>query len=371
MHKRSHSDELYILDCKHCYMKNRRTFLKNSGAAALATLMFSSGKALSLFKDSTAVYSYGNGNSSNPLNFEISLAEFSFAAELMSGKMTNLEFPAKAKNGFGINVLEYVSGFFNNKHTDAAYLKELKQRCDDLGMINNLIMVDGANIADLDTDKRKKAVEAHYAWVDAAKFLGCSSIRVNLGDAMKAITGAEDDPPEEAAKTAADGYRQLLEYAAKQDMHVIVENHFGNSTDIDWLVGVIKTVDMPNAGLLPDFGNFCRQRSKPETNDIKGLMATKCIREYDKYEGVKKMMPYIKGVSAKSHKFDKNGNETETDFYKMFRIIKDNGGTKGYVGIEYEGGFMSMYNPGAGYLPADEGIKATKQLLEKVRSEIK
>lgn len=311
-----------------------------------------------------------NSSASAGFDFEISLAEFSFAGELMSGKMTNMEFPAKAKNDFGINVVEYVSGFFNNKHTDQAYLKELKQRCDDLGVKNNLIMVDGANIADLDATKRKKAVESHYAWVDAAKFLGCDTIRVNLGDTMKAITGAEDDPAEEAAKTAADGYRQLLEYAAKQDMYVIVENHFGNSTDIDWLVGVIKTVNMSNAGLLPDFGNFCRQRSKPETNDIKGLMATKCVKEYDRYEGVEKMMPYAKGVSAKSHKFDVSGNETETDFYKMFRIIKEHGGTKGYVGIEYEGGFMNMYNPDAGYLPADEGIKATKLLLEKVRSEM-
>ena len=346
-------------------MKNRRTFLKNTGALALGGLVLPSLKAADFAKD----YYGGNGNLP-AFDFEISLAEFSFAGELMSGKMTNMEFPAKAKNEFDIHVLEYVSGFFNNKHTDAAYLKELKQRCDDLGMKNNLIMVDGANIADLDTAKRKTAVETHYAWVDAAKFLGCSSIRVNLGDVMKVMTGAEDDPAEEAAKTAADGYHQLLEYAAKQDMHVIVENHFGNSTDIDWLVGVIKTVNMPNAGLLPDFGNFCRQRSKPETNDIKGLMATKCIKEYDKYEGVRKMMPYVKGVSAKSHKFDANGDETETDFYKMFKIIKDNGGPKGYVGIEYEGGFMNLYNPGAGYLPADEGVKATKLLLEKIRSEM-
>lgn len=347
-------------------MNNRRRFLKNSGAFAIGGLLLPTFKALAFDED----FSSGLHNNLAAFDFEISLAEFSFAAELMSGKMQNMEFPAKAKNDFGINVLEYVSGFFNNKHTDASYLKELKQRCDDLGMKNNLIMVDGANIADLDTAKRKKAVESHYAWVDAAKFLGCDTIRVNLGDTMKAITGVPDDPAEEAAKTAADGYRQLLEYAAKQDMHVIVENHFGNSTDIDWLVGVMKVVNMPNAGLLPDFGNFCRQRSKPETNDIKGLMATKCIKEYDKYEGVKKMMPYVKGVSAKSHKFDAAGNETEVDFYKMFNIIKEGGGPKGYVGIEYEGGFMNMYNPEAGYLPADEGIIATKKLLEKVRSEM-
>ncbi|GAB3950780.1 sugar phosphate isomerase/epimerase [Spirosoma harenae] len=302
-------------------------------------------------------------------NFEISLAEFSYFPDIMSGKMTNLDFPAKVKKDFGINVLEYVSMFFNNKHTDQAYLKDLKQRCDDLGMKNNLIMVDGANIADLDAAKRQKAVEAHYAWIDAAKFLGCNSIRVNLGDSSKALTGVPDDPAEEASKSAADGYHKLLEFAAKSKMDVIVENHFGNSTDIDWLVGVLKQVNMPNAGLLPDFGNFCRQRSKPVTNDIKGVMDTKCIQEYDKYEGVKKMMPYAKGISAKTHKFDAQGNETEIDFRRMFKIIKD-AGFKGYVGIEYEGGLMNMYNPTGGYLSATDGIRATKTLLERVRTEL-
>lgn len=303
------------------------------------------------------------------LQFEISLAEFSFAPELYAGKMKNMDFPARAKKEFGVNVLEYVSGFFGDKHTDMAYLKELKQRTDDLGMKNHLIMVDGANIADLDTAKRRKAVESHHAWVDAARFLGCTTIRVNLGDTSKAISGVPDDPAEEAAKTAADGYHQLLDYAAKQKMNVIVENHFGNSTDIDWLVGIMKAVNMPNAGLLPDFGNFCRQRSKPETADIKGIMGTKCLQEYDRYEGVRKMMPYAKGISAKTHKFDAAGNETETDFMRMFGIIKA-AGFSGYVGIEYEGGFMNMYNPGSGYLTSDEGVIATKKLLERVRKEL-
>lgn len=339
-------------------IQSRRDFLNQLGLTA-AGLSLSSVLPTPTFADTAA----------KKFSFDISLAEFSFAGELMSGKMTNMEFPARTKTDFGINVLEYVSMFFNNKHTDQAYLKELKQRTDDLGMKNNLIMVDGANIADLDAAKRQKAVESHYAWVDAAKYLGCSSIRVNLGDTSKAMTGVEDDPADEAAKSAADGYHKLLEYAAKAKMDVIVENHFGNSTDIDWLVGVLKQVNMPNAGLLPDFGNFCRQRSKPETNDIKGIMGTKCVKEYDRYEGVKKMMPYAKGISAKTHKFDAAGNETETDFRKMFKIIKD-AGFKGYVGIEYEGGIIGMYNPTGGYLPTNGGIQATKTLLERVRTEL-
>ncbi|WP_026262576.1 sugar phosphate isomerase/epimerase family protein [Spirosoma panaciterrae] len=338
--------------------QTRRQFLSQLGMAA-AGVSLSSALPTQTFADMAL----------KKFSFEISLAEFSFFPEIMSGKMTNLDFPARAKNDFGINVLEYVSMFFNNKHTDPGYLKDLKQRCDDLGMKNNLIMVDGANIADLDAAKRQKAVEDHYAWVDAAKYLGCASIRVNLGDSSKALTGTPDDPAEEAAKSAADGYHKLLEYAAKQNINVIVENHFGNSTDIDWLVDVLKAVNMPNAGLLPDFGNFCRQRSKPETNDIKGIMATKCLQEYDRYEGVKKMMPYAKGISAKTHKFDAQGNETETDFRRMFKIIKE-AGFKGYVGIEYEGGLMNMYNQTAGYLPTTDGIKATKTLLERVRTEL-
>jgi sugar phosphate isomerase/epimerase len=347
-------------------MKDRRSFLKYSGTLALGSLLL---PKMNLGAGTLTDPKHGDRKSTGAFDFKISLAEFSFAGQLMSGKMKNMDFPAKAKNEFGINVIEYVSGFFNNKHTDAAYLKELKQRCDDLGMKNNLIMVDGENIADLDKAKRKHAVESHYPWVDAAKFLGCGMIRVNLGDTMKAMTGAPDDPPEESAKAAAEGYHMVLEYAAKQGMGVIVENHVGNSTNIDWLVGVIQAVGMPNAGLLPDLGNFCMQRSKPQTNDIKGMMATKCLQEYDKYEGVQKMMPYAKGISAKSHKFDAQGNETEIDYFRIFRIVKE-AGLQGYVGIEYEGGFYNLFDPSAGYLPDEDGVKATKALLERVREEL-
>src|SRR6218665_1959065 len=174
-------------------MNNRREFLSQLGLVT-AGLGLSSLLPESVFAAETA----------KKFTFEISLAEFSFASDLYTGKMKNMDFPARAKNEFGISVLEYVSGFFNNKHTDQTYLKELKQRCDDLGMKNHLIMVDGANIASLDADKRQKAVEAHYPWVDAAKYLGCTTIRVNLGDAMAAMSGkGEEGTMEEVGKAAA------------------------------------------------------------------------------------------------------------------------------------------------------------------------
>ena len=113
--------------------------------------------------------------------FEISLAEWSLHRTLQAGKMTNMDFPAKAKNEFGINAIEYVDQFFKDKAKDQQYLSELKQRTADLGVRNVLIMVDTAgSLGETDIAKRKAAVEDHYQWIDAAKFLGCHSIRVNL-----------------------------------------------------------------------------------------------------------------------------------------------------------------------------------------------
>lgn len=308
----------------------------------------------------------------NNFTFEISLAQFSFASEIYGGKMTMLDFPQRAVNEFEINVLEYVSGFFNNKHTDTAYMKELKQICDDLGAKNHLIMVDGDNLAALDTSKRQKAVESHYPWVDAAKYLGCSAIRVNLGDAMAVLTGkGEEGSPEDTAKAAVEGYGKLLEYAEKSGMNVIVENHFGYSSNPEWLLGILKQLPSKNKGLLPDFGNFCLERSKPESFDLPGLMKTTCLKEYDRYEGVKKMMPFAKGISAKTHAFGSKGDDLETDFIKMFNLIKASGWTGGYVGIEYEGGLKRDMGGDTSFLSNDEGIKATKKLLERVLEKMK
>jgi len=323
---------------------NRRKFIQQLGLSAIGA-----GVASSLPWNAFAT--------SSKTFFDISLAQFSFASEFFTGKHNTLDFPARARNDFGIGIVEYVSMFFADKATDAEFLKELKKRADDVGVKNNLIMVDDKNIADLDAAKRKEAVESHYKWVDAAKVLGCNSIRVNLGS-IDQEAGAE-----EVAKAAVDGYSKLLEYGTKNQLDIIVENHVSHSCNGKWLAGVMKQVNNPRAGVLPDFGNFCVKRTKPATMDIAGYMATKCLEEYDKYKGVEELMPYAKGVSAKSHKFDAQGNETEIDFERMFDIIRKSK-FKGIVGIEYEGGLMHMAGQ-PGYLSNEDGIRVTKKLLEK------
>jgi len=293
-------------------------------------------------------------------HFEISLAEFSLAGSLFSGKLKNMDFPAKAKNDFGINAVEYVSMFWADKAKDQAYLNELKQRTADLGVQNVLIMVDSeGDLGASDASARQKAIENHYKWVDAAKFLGCHSIRVNMDG---------DGTPEEIMKAGVDGYGKLVEYGQKAGIGVIIENHITISTNPDWLVSLLKQVNNPYAGCLPDFGNFI-QREKPKAMTMEGFRDAKVIHEYDKYDGVKKLMPFAKGVSAKTHLFDDNGNCTDTDFAKIMPIV-NKGITKnfkGFVGIEYEGGFMKMMGAKENYLDEDAGIRATKALLEKYR----
>jgi len=267
--------------------------------------------------------------------FKISLAEWSFHRTLGDGKMTNLDFPVVAKRDFGIDGVEYVNSFFKDKAKDAAYLAELKKRCTDNGVQSVLIMCDDEGaLGDPDSGERLKAVENHYKWVDAAKFLGCHSIRVNAHS-----EGSYD----EQMKLAADGLRRLSEFGAQHGIGVIVENHGGLSSNGKWLAGVMELVDDKNCGTLPDFGNF-----RVSDNEV-----------YDQYQGVKELMPYAKGVSAKSHEFDADGNEVRTDYFKMMKIVLD-AGYHDYVGIEWEGEKPSEA----------EGVKLTKQLLERVRKSL-
>ena len=267
--------------------------------------------------------------------FKISLAEWSLHRALFAKQLDHLDFAKTAKNDYGITAVEYVNQFFKDKATDRSYLGEMKKRARDLGVESRLIMIDGEGaLGDADESKRRQAIENHYKWVEAAKFLGCKIIRVNA---------QSSGSYEEQLERAADGLRRLTEFGASHKIDVIVENHGGLSSNGAWLAAVIKKVNHPRCGTLPDFGNFNLGDGK----------------EYDRYQGVREMMPYAKAVSAKSHEFDEQGNETKTDYKRMMQIVLD-AGYRSYLGIEYEGNKLSE----------PDGIRATRRLLERVQSEL-
>lgn len=317
--------------------QNRRIFLKNLGLVSL-------GASVSPF----ILQSCGGPQTQTTVEdaakemfFKISLAQWSLHKALFAGELDNLDFAAYSKKEFGIDAVEYVNAFFKDKGKDMDYLGQMKQRCEDNGVESILIMVDGEGyLGDLDATARMKSVDDHKKWVEAAKFLGCHSIRVNAFGRGTA---------EEVSAAAMDGLRSLSEFALPFNINVIVENHGSYSSNGQWLANVIQSTGMSNCGTLPDFGNFCIKRS--DDSEWGG----ECVEEYDRYKGVTEMMPFAKGVSAKTYDFDENGMCIETDYEKMLKIVKD-AGYAGHIGIEYEGSKLSEV----------EGIKATKALLERL-----
>lgn len=282
----------------------------------------------------------------NDSELQLSLAEWSLHRALKAGEMDHLDFPSIAKNEFGISAVEYVNGFFGgNKMNfkeaakDKKYLEELLQRSKDAGVVNHLIMVDEeGSLATPDKIERTTAIDNHKKWIEAAAFLGCRTIRVNLHG---------NGEPDEKKAASIESLSRLGEFAKPMNINVVVENHGSDSSNGQWLASIMKQINQSNIGTLPDFGNFCISHPWGTTQDG-------CDEIYDRYQGMAELLPFAKGVSAKSYDFDASGEQPMIDYKRMVSLIKTYG-FKGYVGIEFEGNTQQE----------KEGILQTKKLLER------
>ena len=279
-------------------------------------------------------------------SLEISLAEWSLHRGLKGGTIDHLDFPSIASKHFGINVVEYVNGCFGSYKRDfkeagkdMVYLRELLKQSKDAGVTNHLIMVDDEGFLAIPENKeRLAAVENHKKWIDAAKYLECKTVRVNL-----------HGPGETAAKKTAsiDSLSRLGEFAMPMNINIVVENHGSDSSKGFWVADVMRQVNKTNVGTLPDFGNFCISHEW-------GTTQGECAEIYDRYKGVEELLPFAKGVSAKTYDFDTNGEQPKIDYKRLMDLVKASG-FKGYIGIEFEGETQ----------PEEEGIRKTKALLQK------
>lgn len=343
-------------------VSNRRDFIKRFGLSAAGVFTIGATPFLPACDGTTtttgAAVVTNTMTASTASNFKISLAQWSlhrrffghslekgwsyFGKTLMEnpdsllvGTSDPFDFPAISINEFGIDCIELVNTFYYSKAKDGAYWDRFKSQCDALGVTVNLIMCDAlGNIGDADDDARHQTIQRHHDWIDIAKKLGASAVRVNA---------AGQGSMEEVAANVVDGLSELNAYGLSQGIRVLVENHGGYSSNGQWLAGIMKSVNSANCGTLPDFGNFCIERT-----------ASGCVNEYDRYQGIEELMPFAMGVSAKAYEFDVDGNDKFTDFMRAMKIVKT-AGYEGYIGIEYEGSQLSE----------EEGIRATRALLEK------
>ena len=316
----------------------RRKFIQNSlalglGATALGTL-----SANTLGK-----HFLENNLSTSPF-FKLSLAQWSLHNAIQKGDLNPYDFAAKAKE-LGFEGIEYVNQLYKDvteaKDKNSAlkqFIAQSNAQAKVHGVENILIMIDGeGDLAVPSVSKRNKAIENHKTWVEVAAAMGCHSIRINL-------FGERDEQAWKAQ--SAESMRKLGEFAAPYKVNIIVENHGYLSSNAALVMEMLDEVNQSNCGTLPDFGNFCLERKGGER------WGANCVKEYDRYKGVEELMPRAFAVSAKSHDFDAQGNETNTDYLRMLKLVKS-AGYNGFIGVEYEGSGLSEV----------DGILATKNLL--------
>lgn len=288
-----------------------------------------------------------------PDEYKLSLAQWVYHVPIQKGIMDPMDFAEKAKD-LGFSGVEYVDQLYTLDSTltyqngvmKLAKEWEVKNKAFNIEPV--LIMIDRAGeLADPSEEKRAEAIQMHKYWVDAAAAIGVPALRINLFGLTE---------PEAWHNACVASLKDLCTYAATKNVAILTENHAQLSNDASKVVAVMEAVNLPNCKTLPDFGNFCVLR---EGGARWG--PAPCVEEYDPYKGIAELMPYAGGVSAKSHLFDENGDETEIDYYKMMQIVKDSG-FKGYIGIEYEDEVLLDPTP---------GILATKALVIKALAQTK
>ena len=333
---------------------NRRKFFQKGFQASLGVLAMESLYPMNIIGD----------NPEKSEKIKISIQSYSYGSSLLNGNMNILDFPKIVREEFGLDGAEYWNIPLLKKRKNKSFLGEIRKRTKDYGINNTLMLVDffssekgkpPLSLCSNSAKERYNAIDAHKEWLDIASEIGCHGIRVNLRSQKMSAS--------EVAKVSQESLTKLLEFSSKQGLSIVIENHGGYTSDAKWVVALMKKINNKFLGTLPDFGtsNFCVRRKPLQNEDY---FSSECIHQYDKYQGVEELLPYAKGISAKSRQFDNLGEETETDYSKMMSLIKKSD-FEGYMAIEYEGSVMEMYGYDGNFLSSNEGILATKSLIQK------
>jgi L-ribulose-5-phosphate 3-epimerase len=254
----------------------------------------------------------------------LSCETWSFRDLIRSGKLDMLSVPAFYKEQ-GIPAISYNDMFF--KTTDDAYIDHVKAAVKAAGRVVTSYIIEG-NLAIADEAKRNEQVEADKRKMRAAKRLGASIVRINVG-----ATGSENaDDTLGVERVIKIFNEQLVPLAKELNLKVSMENHGGVSKTAANIVRIIKATDPKWVGALVDFGNFPIEH---------------------KYEEVEMVAPYAMVTHVKVNVFDDKGEAKEYDFPRLLAMLKKVH-YKGPLSIEYEGKGDPV-----------EGVRMTKALILK------
>jgi sugar phosphate isomerase/epimerase len=220
------------------------------------------------------------------------------------------EFAIKLPGTFGVHGVEPLSRHFRS--TDARYLGSFREALEKAGVHAVNIPVDNDySFYDADSATRQKAVEHGMKWADIAQAIGSPSVRTSIARAPSAKPSVE---------VAAGALERVVDYAAKKNIVVNLENDDMVSEDAFFVVTVIERVNHPYLRALPD---FC--------NSMAGL------DEGFNYQAVRSMFQHAYNIChVKDAEVGDGGKVFRIDLEKTFGILKASG-YRGYCSIEFEG----------------------------------
>ncbi|MEM9399093.1 MAG: TIM barrel protein [Verrucomicrobiota bacterium] len=258
-------------------------------------------------------------------NYEVGLSMYSLKALFKSGELTAFDYPAFAKEKFGITKIDVWDGAFPKGYKDDAdFLPELKRRADAAGSEIFLVMTGTIKPSpDNDNETAKSGLKFKFA-VDQAEILGAKYVRVFMRGDAKA------DEAENLRRFAL-ALAPLADYAKSKDITIAIEPNRSAPLG-SFYAKLVENMQHTHITLMPDFGK---------------------MRTTDFYQGTKDMLPYSTVISAKTHDINEDGSAEGFDYPRLMKIIKESD-FKGIIAIEYEG-----------KKPAPvEGVLATKKLIE-------
>ncbi|MBI1315196.1 TIM barrel protein [bacterium] len=264
----------------------------------------------------------------HPLEFAVN--ERSLHQALQQGSLHHLNLAEYVRDHFGIDAVEYASSCFSDRRNDADYLKAMNRAAAEHNVRQLLIAVDdGGPLAAADPEERSAAIAVHREWIDAARTLGCFAIRITLRG---------DGTQQEQLARAASSISELALYGTSRRIHILITNDRGLTASPEWLVSLIKRVDSPYFGTLPDFVHFS------------GVAPA---------DGLKALMPYARGVRILTRDFDDRGNVTAGDIESMLNVVFASD-YRGRLSIEYSGTRANE----------EDGVKLTCRILERAAKRI-
>lgn len=298
---------------------NRRDFFRASAIPA-------AGISVATATPSTLVAGMPCSGGSPAPAYAIGLSQVSLYQTIGSGKLDPLDYPQFAMDQFGIQRIDVCDRVMPAVNDRLPFLEKVRARSEQAGTDIFLLRVDSLRLVSDDPKDRIAEVNRFYQRVDQAAVVGARYLRIWLNVGSGSF-GSQ-------AVRAACGLKRLADYAATKQISIVVEPGIDLSRNGLWLARVMKDVDHPNCGSMPNFGKF---------------------GAYDQYAGTAALMASANVISAKSHAFDEEGLELQTDYPKQFQMMVDSG-FDGIVLIEFEGKKSEV-----------EGIKATQKLLQRLQ----